>query len=388
MAKANLTKTTDIDVTAREIDFVTRFGLNWEHLREIMGIMRFIRKAPGTVLKSKTATVTLQSGNVGEGEEIPYSQAKIVETPYAEMTIEKYAKAVSIEAINEYGYDTAVGMSDEAFLFELQGNVTSRFYSYLNTGTLTSTESTWQRALAMAKGNVINKFKQMNRTATQIVAFVNVLDLYDWLGDKDITVQSDFGFTYIKNFMGYSTVFLLSDDEIQRGRVIATPVENIVCYYVNPAESDFARAGLVFRVAGDTPLIGFHAQGNYSTAVSESFALMGMTLFAEYLDGIAVADVDSSPTLGTLTVNSVEGTESGTTKITVSPGKENPGNVYKYKIADAAAQVTYGMNVKTWTLWDGESDITAEDGKTITVVEADGTYQAQASGSATVDSKA
>ena len=293
MAKSNLTTAAEIAVTAREIDFVTRFARNWEHLRDILGIMRPIRKQPGAVLKSKTANLVLADGAVGEGEEIPYSKANIIETPYDEMTVEKYAKAVSVEAIKEHGYDVAVGMTDEAFLFELQDNVTSRFYAYLNTGSLTDTETSWQRALAMAKGNVVNKFKQMHRTATKVVGFVNVLDLYDYLGDSNITVQSEFGFQYIKNFMGYDTVFLLSDSEIARGKVIATPVENISLYYIDPSDSDFARAGLVYTTDGNTNLIGFHTQGNYNTAVSESFALMGMTLFAEYLDAIAVMTVAS-----------------------------------------------------------------------------------------------
>ena len=384
-AKENLTKTSDIQSTARVIDFVTRFARNWEHLREILGIMRPIRKEPGSVLKSKTASVTLQSGTVGEGEEIPYSKATVVETPYAEMTVEKYAQAVSIESIKTYGYDVAVGMTDDAFLYELQDNVTRRFYSYLNTGTLTSSETTWQRALAMAKGRVINKFKQIHRTVTNVVGFVNVLDLYDYLGDANITIQTAFGFQYVQNFMGFSTVFLLSDEEIQRGRVIATPVENIVLYYVDPSTSDFARAGLVYTTDGETNLIGFHVEGNYHTAVSESFAIMGMTLFAEYKDAIAVIDVDFTPTLGTLTVGSAAGTESGTTKLTVTPGKESTNNVYKYKTDPTnAPTVTYGQNVRTWSTWDGTSDITATTGHKITVVEADGTYKALNAGNATV----
>lgn len=384
-AKENLTKTSDIQSTARVIDFVTRFARNWEHLREILGIMRPIRKEPGSVLKSKTASVTLQSGTVGEGEEIPYSKATVVETPYEEMTVEKYAKAVSIESIKTYGYDVAVGMTDDAFLYELQDNVTRRFYSYLNTGTLTSSETTWQRALAMAKGRVINKFKQIHRTVTNVVGFVNVLDLYDYLGDANITIQTAFGFQYVQNFMGFSTVFLLSDEEIQRGRVIATPVENIVLYYVDPSTSDFARAGLVYTTDGETNLIGFHVEGNYHTAVSESFAIMGMTLFAEYKDAIAVIDVDSTPTLGTLTVGSAAGTESGTTKLTVTPGKESTNNVYKYKTDPTnAPTVTYGQNVRTWSTWDGTSDITATTGHKITVVEAGGTYKALNAGNATV----
>lgn len=387
MAKENLTKTTDIKVNPREVDFVTRFSRNWEHLRDILGIMRPIKKAPGTVLKSKYATLTLQDGNIGEGEEIPYSKAEIKTKDYATITIEKYAKGVSIEAIKDYGYDVAVQMTDDEFLFQLQSNVTNRFYKYLNGGELASEETTWQKALAMAMGQVLNKFKLMHRTATRVVGFVNVLDLYDYLGGAQITVQSEFGFNYIKNFMGYDTVFLLSEDEIQRGRVIATPVENIIMYYVDPADSDFARAGLEFTVDGETPLLGFHTQGNYSTAVSEAFAIMGVTLFAEYIDGIAVIDVDATPTLGDLTVQSAAGTDSGTTALTITPAKEKVTNVYKYKLGASAETVTYGQNVKNWSVWDGHSDINATAGQKITVVEADSTFKAQNAGNATVSVK-
>ena len=386
-AKANLIMTSDIQVTAREIDFVTRFERNWQHLRDILGIMRPIKKQPGAVLKSKYAEGTLQSGKVGEGEEIPYSKFTVKEKTYAEMTIEKYAKAVSIEAIKDHGYENAVQMTDDEFLFQLQTNVTSRFYDYLKTGTLTSTETTFQMALAMAKGRVENRFKQIHRNVTGVVGFVNILDVYEYLGAAEITIQNQFGFQYMKDFMGFNTIFLLSDSEIPRGQVIATPVENIVLYYVDPNESDFARAGLVYTVSGETNLIGFHTQGNYHTAVSEAFAVMGLTLFAEYIDAIAVITIDDTPTLGTLTVNSVAGTTSGDTKITVNPDKENAGNVYKYKVGASETAVTYGQNLRNWSTWDGKSDITAANGQKITVVECDGTYKALNAGSANVTAR-
>mgnify|MGYP007005736059 FL=1 len=387
-AKTNLIMTNDIlQVTAREIDFVTRFERNWQHLRDILGIMRPIKKQPGAVLKSKYAEGILQSGKVGEGEEIPYSKFVVKEKNYAEMTIEKYAKAVSIEAIKDHGYENAVQMTDDEFLFQLQTDVTSRFYDYLKTGTLTSTETTFQMALAMAKGRVENKFKQMHRNVTGVVGFVNILDVYEYLGAAEITIQNQFGFQYMKDFMGFNTIFLLSDSEIPRGQVIATPVENIVLYYVDPNESDFARAGLVYTVSGETNLIGFHTQGNYHTAVSEAFAVMGLTLFAEYIDAIAVITIDETPTLGTLTVNSVAGTATGDTKITVNPDKENANNVYKYKVAADAVTVGYGQNLRNWSTWDGKADIKATTGQKITVVECDGTYKALNSGSANVTAK-
>ena len=389
MAKNNLTKQEDIQVRAREVDFVTRFERNWEHLREILGVLRMIKKDPGSTLKSKYAQGKLESGLVGEGEEIPYSKFEVKEKSYAEITVEKYAKAVSIEAIKTYGYDVAVELTDDEFLFELQTDVTGRFYTYLKTGSLTSTESTFQMALAMAKGRVEDKFKQMHRSIPNgIVGFVNGLDVYEYIGAANITVQNQFGFQYVKDFMGFNTIFLLSESEIPRGKVIATPVDNIVLYYVDPSDSDFAKAGLVYTVAGETPLIGFHTQGNYHTAVSEAFAIMGMVLFAEYLDGISVISFGGSETLGDLTVASAAGTDSGTTKLTVTPAKGNEGNVYKYKVASSQTTVEYGQNVKNWSAWDGKSDITAATGQVITVVECDSTYKALNAGHATVTAKA
>ena len=292
-AKENLTTTTQFStINPREIDFVTRFQRNWDHLREIMGIMRPIRMQPGTVLKSKYAQGTLQSGTVGEGEEIPYSQYTVKEKDYDKITIDKYAKAVSLESIQKYGYDIAVQKTDDEFLFDLTTKVTDKFYKFLNTGTLKNAPKTFQMALAHAKGAVENKFKNMHRTVTGVVGFVNVMDVYEYLGTANITVQNQFGFQYIKDFMGYNTIFLLSDGEIKKGTVIATPVENISMYYVDPSDSEFSKAGLVYTTAGEASnLIGFHTQGNYSTAVSESYAIMGVTLFAEYLDGIAVETI-------------------------------------------------------------------------------------------------
>lgn len=288
--KANTTKMANITTSVREQDFVTVFNDNWEALRNIMGIMRPIRKAAGTKLVSNVASITLQSGSVAEGDEIPYSLASVAPVAYGDITIEKYAKAVSIEAVAKYGAAVAVQKTDEAFQRELQNIVLTRFYTFLNTGALTSVGSTWQATLAKAKGLVLDKFNKMRKTVTEVVGLANVLDFYDYLGAADITVQTSFGLTYVQNFMGYSTLFLLSEPDIPRGRVIAVPVENIDLYYIDPSDSDFAQLGLQYTVQGETNLIGYHAEGNYSHAVGESYALMGMTLWAEYLDGIAVID--------------------------------------------------------------------------------------------------
>lgn len=282
------------NVTAREVDFVTRFGDNWDALRNIMGIMRPIRKTPGTVLKSFTASVALESGSVGPGKVIPYSKATIVEAAKSDVTIEKYAKAVPIEDVNAYGAEIAVEKSDDAFLTQLQNVVLGRFYTFLNTGSTTGSGADWQDALAKAHGLVLNKFATIQKDVTAVVGFANILDAFDYLGAADVTIQTAFGLTYIENFLGYSTLFLLPAARIARGTVIATAVENIDMYYVDPSDSEFAKLGLEYTAQGETNLIGFHAQGNYSTAVGESYAIMGITLWAEYLDGIAVVSFGSA----------------------------------------------------------------------------------------------
>jgi len=287
--KQNLTMVANINASIREVDFVTRFGRNWDSLREILSIMRPIRKTPGTQLVSYNATVTLEPGTVAEGEEIPYSLAQITPVAYQDVVLEKFAKAVSIEAVNKYGAAIAVQKTDDAFLTELQDTVMTRFYTFLQTGTLTDTAADFQAGVAKAIGKVKNKFKTMHRDVTKIVVFVNTLDAYDYLGAAQLTVQTLFGIDYVENFMGADKLIISSD--IPQGKIIATPVENIDLYYVDPSDGDFGQLGLNYTVEGVTNLIGFHVEGNYSHAVGEVYALMGMALWAEYLDGIAVITV-------------------------------------------------------------------------------------------------
>lgn len=296
MPITGVTVTTDMStVQARELDFVTRFGQNWNTLNAILGIMRPIRKAPGTELVSYTAKS--KSGfatQVGEGQEINFTEFEVIEAAQGDVTIEKYAKSVSVEAVAKYGAAIAVEKTDDAFLTELQSKVMGDFYTFLKTGTLVGNQKTWQRALAIAKGAVLDKFASISKDVTEVVGFAHIMDYYDWLGDQQITVQTLNGIQYIKDFMGYSTLFLLPAAQIPAGTVIAIPVENIDLYYIDPSDSDFAKLGLSYTVEGETNLIGFHAEGDYSRASGDSFALMGLKLWAEYLDGIAVVTVDSS----------------------------------------------------------------------------------------------
>lgn len=387
-APDGMTGTAQIQVKAREIDFVTSFGKNLQALLDVMGITRVIRKENGSVLKTKTAKGSLKSGDVEEGDEIPISQYTVEEQIFDTIKILKYRKSVSIESIAEKGYEAAVEDTDREFRSDLQNVVADKFYAQLKAGSLVGHQSTWQMAVAMAIGKVVNKFQKMKRTATGIAVWVNTLDVYKYLGAAEISLQTAFGFKYMTDFLGADIVFVTS--EIPENVVIATPLNNIVAYYVDPGDSDFAKAGLSYTTDSETGFIGFHTQGTYERAISDMFAIMGLRLFCEYLDAIAYMSVGESDTqtLGTLNLASVKGSESGKTAVTVTEQLMSPRNMYKYKTnASAATSVTYGMDVKSWTKWDGVSEITATATHHITMVECDQNYRAVRSGDVVADVK-
>ena len=300
MAVENLTTprtnlpNTFTDITAREVDFVTRFAKNWTSLQEVLGISRPIKKAAGTKLVSYTASVTLESGSVNPGAVIPYSKATVQEIGYEDLTLEKYAKAVTIEDVDKYGEQVAVEKTDDAFLDELQAEVLEDFITKLTDDTyaMTASKANFQKAVAAAIGLVKDKFKKMRKNATSTIVFVNTLDAYDYLGDANISIQTMFGIDYVKNFLGADVMILSS--EIEQGSVIALPADNLVLYYIDPS-TQFAKLGLVYTTDGVTNLIGFHVQGNYGTAVGESFAVKGMKLWFEYADGVAIVAIDANP---------------------------------------------------------------------------------------------
>ena len=273
MAKTNLTKSADIQVTMRAMDFASRFAENWEHMRNLLGIMRPIKKNPGTKLMSKYAVISTLATPPAEGEAVSYTKAEVKEKEYASINLERYAKSVTIDAINDHGFEVACQKTDEEFLNELQLDVVGRWYAYLRTGTLTGAGATFQMALAKAQGLVRNKFKKMHKGITGVVGFCNILDVYEYLGTQTVNnVEQEFGLNYIKNFLGYNVLFLLAEDEIPQGTVIATPVENIVLYYVAPDDNDFSRAGLMYVTDGETNLIGVSIQPDYNTGESITHA--------------------------------------------------------------------------------------------------------------------
>lgn len=283
----NTTTTENFNLQARAVDFADRFDANWEALREILGIMRPVRKTPGTRLVSYKATVTLNEAEYTEGDEVPLSAVNVEEVAHKDLVLKPDRKRVTAQSVEKYGAKIAVQKTDDAFLNEIQGKVLDEFYAFALTGTLKNNYESFQMAFSMAIGLVKDKFKKMRLNFSDVVVFANTLDIHRYLGGASITTQTASGVEYLKNFMGANTVVVSS--EIPEGTVLAIPVDNIVLYYIDPSDGDFQELGLEYSTGmGETNLIGVAKTGEYGRVAGDTHVLYGLTLWAEYLDAIAV----------------------------------------------------------------------------------------------------
>lgn len=371
-------KTDDITVV-REKDWALKFQDQVKKFIEILGITRKIEKVAGETLKTYKAVGTLESGAVGEGQTIPLSEFETEPVVIGEMSLNKWAKASTAEAIMKGGMAQACNATDKKMVQLIQSGIKKNFFDVLAEGTGVAAGATFQKALANAWAVLGQKFEDVDIAA---VYFMNQLDVAEYLGSANITMQTAFGMNYVENFLGLGTVFFNS--QVPTGHIFATAKENIICYFINASKGDFAEK---FQFTTDeTGLIGIHESVDYDNMTAKTTMVSGVVFVPERIDGVIVAHIDATPTLGSLTVASSAGTAVGDTKITVTETKE-AGNVYKYKVGTAAETVTYGQNVKNWTSWDGSADITAATGKILTLVECDAQYHAQKAGSATVTAK-
>lgn len=282
-AENNLIKKADL-ARVREVDFVNMFGYSVKKLLEALGVTRKIAKQAGTTLKSYKATGTLEDGNVAEGELIPLSHYQTKPVTYKEITLKKWRKATTAEAIIEKGFDQAVGMTTEKMLQDIQKGIRKDFFDFLLTGTGKADGATFQAALAQAWGQLQILFED---DAIQAVHFMNPLDVADYLATAQITMQTAFGMNYVEDFLGLGTVFFNSS--VTKGKIISTAKENIVLYYVSVNGADLGEA-FVFT-SDETGLIGIHEEADYDNLTCKDTALSGLVLFAERIDGVVVSNI-------------------------------------------------------------------------------------------------
>lgn len=267
----------------REVDFVQQFTHNsLDKLIEVLGVTRRIPMMEGTTMYLYTTSGTLQSGAVAEGNVIPLSQYEQTKTEIGNITLNKWRKAVSAEAIKKSGLETALNETDAALLKDIQKGIRTSFFNFLNgtiTGSTAVTGVGMQNALAAAWGQLQTKFED---DTAEVVFFMNPLDIADYLAKASISLQTVFGMNYIENFLGLGTVIMSS--QITKGTFVATAKENIVMYYLTMG-GDVANA---FDLTTDeTGYIGIKSgYQNEERAQIESLVMDGIQFFVEYAAGV------------------------------------------------------------------------------------------------------
>jgi hypothetical protein len=283
MAETNLIKSADL-AKAREIDFALQFTGSIKKLTEVLSITRTVAKQAGTVLKTYKATGTLQSGAVPEGDTIPLSKYTTEAVSYGEITLNKWRKSTSAEAIVEKGFDQAVTMTTDRMLKDVQKKIRTDFFTFLATGEATATGAGLQGALAQGWGQLQTLFED---DEVETVYFVNPLDIADYLGTAQISTQTAFGMSYIENFLGLGTVFMNSS--VPKGTYYATAKENLVLYYI-PVNGAGLNEAFSFT-SDETGYIGIHEVADYTNLTAYDTVVNGMTLFAERIDGVVVGTI-------------------------------------------------------------------------------------------------
>ena len=379
-AETNVIKAAQM-AKVREVDFVTQFAHNiLPKLMEVLGVTRKIPMMEGTTMYMYKTTGTLQSGAVPEGEIIPLSQYSREKIPVGEITLKKWRKASTAEAIKKSGFAEAVTETDKKLLNDIQKGIRTDFFTFLTglDGAVVAA-STLQAVLAGTWGKLQVLFED---DAVAPVHFINPLTISDYLATATISVQTAFGMNYVEDFLGLGTVIMNSN--VPQGQVYSTAKENLILYYLTMS-GEIASA---FNLTADaTGYVGIKSgYQNEERAQIESLVMSGIRFLVDYADGVVIGQIDSTPTLGSITITSTAGTASGDSNIAVAGYSAGTGEKYVWKTAKTTApSVTYGQKLgSTWTEITPPHDITptAADHNKITVAAVDANGRVQAAGSA------
>lgn len=289
-AESNLI-TADKMKKVREVDFVQQFThQSLAKLIEVLGVTRKIPMMEGTTMYTYSVSGELQNGAVAEGEIIPLSQYEVTKTPVGEITLKKWRKAVSAEAIKKSGYNASVVETDNRLLKDVQAGIRSDFFGLLN-GTITGATSVTGAGLQEALANAWAQLQVLFEDDTaEAVYFLNPLDVAPYLAKANISTQTVFGMNYVEDFLGLGTVIMTS--RITQGTFEATAKQNLIMYYLT-MNGDIAQAFSL--TADDLGYIGIKSgYQNEERAQIESLVMSGIQFFVEYAAGVVKGEIDDS----------------------------------------------------------------------------------------------
>lgn len=266
------------------IDFVSKFTSNITELQKVLGITEMDSMAAGTTIKIYKTEVGDIAEQVGEGETIGLTKVTRVLADTKELVLNKYRRNTTAEAIQKHGRDVAINQSDEKLVAKIQKGIKQEFFDMLADGTGKAQGVGLQATLANAWGalNVAHE----DEGATPI-HFLSPLDVADYLGNAQITMQTAFGLSYVGDFLGLGTVMV--SPRVPKGKTISTAKENLRGAYIPANSGDVAQT---FGLTSDsTGLIGMNHQPITSNATVDTLMMSGVLFYPEYLDKVIVGTI-------------------------------------------------------------------------------------------------
>lgn len=295
MAAIAGTITTADVVEALDVDLADNFRDQIHKLTEILGIFPPTVLPAGQALNQVIVTGELTSNDeYDEGDEVPLSNYKTERVSIGELEIQPFAKLTTAQAILQAGYENSVLRTDELMLNQVRNVILGDFFDLLANGTtfISGSDGGLQDTFAQIDATLAMELEEYNYATSRILYFVNPLDLADYLGNSQITTQTVYGMSYFQNFLGVDSI--LRSSKVPRGRVYATPVENIRIFGVDFAS--LRQAALDYTVS-ESGLIGVKHQGKFSRVGSVTNVLTGVKMVPEALNFIAYAELASAEDL-------------------------------------------------------------------------------------------
>lgn len=273
---------------AISVDFTSRIRSNLETLQRILGVTSMNPMSAGSIIKIyKWKTVTL-ANQVEEGEVIPLTKVQRELAKTIELSLGKYRRQTTAEAIQRNGRDVAINQSDEQLVSAVRGGVKKSFFTTIEAGTGTADAGT---SLQEALANVWTKLQEyyVDKDVTPVY-FVSAKDIGTYLGSASITLQTAFGFSYIENFLGLGTVIV--NPGLTAGTVIGTVQENLNGAYVPATGGDLAQS---FALTGDeSGLVGMTHQIVSDNASVTTLLFCSVEFYPEFIDGVFKAAINKT----------------------------------------------------------------------------------------------
>lgn len=277
---ANEIKTTDV-APGVSVDFASRISANILELRRILGITAPKPMSVGTAINMYAMSRLNTPAQVAEGVTIPLTEIKRELVNTIQLPLDKYREQTTAEAIQKVGRQAAINDTDNYLVKLIRKDVKSRFFSTLATGTGSATAQNdgIQGAMADTWAELAEQFEDEDVTP---VYFASQTDVAKYLGSKDITMQTVFGWNYIENFLGLGNTFI--SPNLTAGTVIGTAAENLNMAYVPMSGGEVSDA--FDMTVDESGLVGVHHSIAADNATINSLIMCGVVFYPERVDGV------------------------------------------------------------------------------------------------------